>query len=481
MPDFNPPDGHTLDQLKAIVGDGGWRNASDAKKYFDDPRGRFTGQARLILLPTTTDDVARIVRLCNDTRTGLIPYGGGTGVVAGQISPEDDNAVIVSLERMNRIREVNPRDFAMVVEAGCILENIHAAAAEHGLMYPLSMASKGSCTIGGNLATNAGGIQVLRHGNARDLCLGIEAVLPSGEVLVELHPLRKNNTGYDLRHLLIGSEGTLGIITAATIVLKPIEPETVTALASLSSPGKAVEVFEFLRKALGESLSGLELLSDFGLRLVNQHFPDLKNPLSDPDEWYLLAEFSGQHGLQDRVEATLAECLENALLGDVVVAASEAQRAKLWDLRENTPEANKLTGAICNSDTSVPISQIDSFISRTFAALRAVHPELRTNSYGHIGDGNIHHNVFPPKGIAKTDFIAANPGIIEAVRHAIDEVTVACNGSISAEHGIGRLKTDDLRTYGNPSKLNAIAQIKRALDPNAILNPGVIVRYQSER
>ena len=475
MADFSPADPAVLDRLKAIVGDGGWRDVADAGRYFEDPRGRFTGQGRLVLLPGTVEQVAQLVRLCSETGTGLIPFGGGTGVVAGQLSPENAHAVILSVERLNRVRDVNAQDGVMVAEAGCILETIHATAAEHGLMFPLSMASKGSCTIGGNLATNAGGIQVLRHGNARDLCLGVEAVLPSGEVLSELNPLRKNNTGYDLRHLLIGSEGTLGIITAATLVLKPIDPETVTALCAIASPAAALRVFEVLRKDLGNSLSGLELMSDFGLRLVNRHFPDLKNPLSDPQDWYLLAEVSGPEGIRERVEETLAACIEADLVGDAVVASSEGQRARLWDLRENTPEANRLTGAICNSDTSVPISRIDEFISRTYRALGDVHPGLRTNSYGHIGDGNIHHNVFPPQDVAKADFIAAHPGIIDAVRHAIDEVTVACGGSISAEHGIGRLKIGDLEHYGSAVKLQVIRQIKAALDPKGIMNPGALV------
>lgn len=475
MADFSPPDLAVLERLKAIVGDGGWREAADAGRYFEDPRGRFTGQGRLVLMPGSTAGVADIVRLCNETGAGLIPYGGGTGVVAGQLSPENENAIILSVERLNRVREVNVQDGAMVAEAGCILENIHAVAAEHGLMFPLSMASKGSCTIGGNLATNAGGIQVLRHGNARDLCLGIEAVLPSGEVLSELNPLRKNNTGYDLRHLLIGSEGTLGIITAATLVLKPIDPDTVTALCAIASPADALRVFEVLRREVGNNLSGLELLSDFGLRLVNEHFPDLKNPLSEPKDWYLLAEISGPEGIRERVEEVLAGCMEAELVVDAVVASSEGQRAKLWELRENTPEANRLTGAICNSDTSVPISRIDDFIARTYQALAAVHPELRTNSYGHIGDGNIHHNVFPPRGVTKVDFVAANPGIIDAVRHAIDDVTVACGGSISAEHGIGRLKVGDLEHYESAAKVQVIRQIKAALDPKNIMNPGAMI------
>jgi len=475
MAGFSPPNEAVLDRLKAIVGDGGWRAPEDGARYFDDPRGRFTGHARLVLRPGSTEEVAQIVRLCNETGTGLIPWGGGTGVVAGQLSPDSADAVVVSVERLNRVREVDRQDFAMVAEAGCILENIHAAAAEHGLMFPLSMASKGSCTIGGNLATNAGGIQVLRHGNARDLCLGIEAVLPSGEVLRELTPLRKNNTGYDLRHLLIGSEGTLGIITAATLVLKPIDPDCVTALCALASPGEALALFAALRQRLGDSLSALELMSGFGLDLVTRHFPALRNPFTERHDWFLLAEVSGPEGMRERVELALADCLESGLLADVVIATSESQRANLWDLRENTPDANRAEGAICNSDTSVPVSRIEAFVRETHAAVLAIHPGLRTNSYGHIGDGNIHHNVFPPDGVAKADFVSANPGIIEAVRDAIDLVTLDFGGAISAEHGIGRLKVGDLARYGSPAKLAAIRAIKASLDPGGIMNPGAII------
>lgn len=475
MSDFSQPSKAALDQLKQIAGKGGWRDGADATRYFEDPRGRFKGHARLILMPDSTETVAEIVRFCGQERLGIIPYGGGTGVVAGQLSPESENAIILSLERMNRIRKVMPEDFAMVAEAGCILENIHAAAEAHGLMYPLSMASKGSCTIGGNLATNAGGIQVLRHGNARDLCLGIEAVLPLGDVVSELRPLRKNNTGYDLRHLLAGSEGTLGIITAATLVLKPKDPETVTALCAVSSLNGALRLFQKLRADLGESLSGVELLSNFGIELVTGHFPNLKNPIGKVFDWYLLVEVAGQTGLVDRVEASLASCMESGLLPDAVVASSEAQRAGLWDLRENTPEANRLTGAICNSDTSVPLSLIDRFITKTHEAVLGLYPGLRINSYGHVGDGNIHHNVFPPVGVEKSDFVAANSAIIELIRETINEVTEDCGGSISAEHGIGRLKVNDFIQYGDRAKLDAIRNIKESLDPNNIMNPGALV------
>lgn len=474
-PGFRPPDEKLLTDLKIIVGDNGWKLAAGAPRYFEDPRGRFKGRGCLIVLPATTDQVAAIVRLCNAAKVGIVPFSGGTGVVAGQMSIDSDNAIVVSLERMNRIRELSVDDGVIVVEAGCILEQIHSVAGEHDLMFPLNMASKGSCCIGGNLATNAGGIQVVRHGNARDLCLGIEAVLPCGSVYSDLSPLRKNNTGYDLRHLLIGSEGTLGIITAATLILKPVDPETVTALCAVKSPAGALSLYRNLRRHLGDAISALELMSGLGLDLVNTHFPTLNSPFAQRHDWYLLLEAGGHIGVAERTEAALTDCFENELLVDAVVAQSQAQQKGLWDLREFTPEANRSGGAFCNSDTSVPISKVDAFIERTSRAVAEIHPGLRLNTYGHIGDGNIHHNVLPPAGIAKAEFIAAHPDIIEAVRMAINDATCQFDGSISAEHGVGRLKTKDLEIYASSAKREALKRIKSAMDPNNVMNPGALV------
>ncbi|WP_108482336.1 FAD-binding oxidoreductase [Oceaniglobus ichthyenteri] len=473
---FNPPTTTLIEAIKTVVGDGGWKAPNDAARYFSDPRDRFTGAACLVALPRTTAQVSEILRLCSGAGAAVIPYGGGTGVVAGQLSIDSDQAVILSLERMNKVRSIAPEDGVMIAEAGCILEDIHNTAQQHGMMFPLGMASQGSCTIGGNLATNAGGIQVVRHGNARDLCLGIEAVLANGDVIEDLEPLRKDNTGYNLRHLLIGSEGTLGIITAATLIVKPVDPETVTALCAINTPADALRLYHRLARSLGNSISGLELMSDFGIGLVSGHFPNLTLPFANRTPWYLLVEASGRTGLRDDVEQALAGCMEDDLLTDAVLAESEGQRANLWALRENTPEANRLTGAICSSDTSVAISKVEAFIDAASAAVKQVHPDLRINSYGHIGDGNIHHNVFPPEGMEKPAFIAANPGVIDAVRNAISEATVQCGGSISAEHGIGRLKTDDLQHYASAAKMEAMRAIKRALDPKGILNPGAVLK-----
>lgn len=475
MTDFSPLDPKILAEIKALLGKNGYRDSADAKRYFDDPRGRFHGQASLIALPATTDQVAALVWLCNAARIGIIPYSGGTGVVAGQLSIDSGNVIILSLERMNRIREISTDEYTITAEAGCILENIQAAAAETGMMFPLSMASKGSCCIGGNLATNAGGIQVLRYGNTRDLCLGIEAVLPSGDILNELVPLRKNNTGYDLRHLLIGSEGTLGIITAATLRLSPVEPETVTFFGALKSPADALALYRRLRRDIGEQVSALELMSGFGVDLVTAHFDTLRNPLAGKHPWYLLGEASGQAGMRERVEDALAAAMEAGAMADAVLAESDAQRQGLWDLRENTPEANRANGAFCNSDTAVPISRVDAFITRTTEAILAVHPDLRINSYGHIGDGNIHHNVFPPAGISKAGFLAANPEMVEAVRMAINEATCQCGGAISAEHGIGRLKLADMQAYVSATRRDTMRRIKAAIDPNNIMNPGALI------
>ncbi len=464
-----------LDGLRKIVGQQGLKDGSQVARYNEDPRGRFKGNAQLVVRPETTDQVAKIVTLCNDARVGIIPFSGGTGVVAGQLVIEDTPTLVLSLDRMNRVREISTDDSVLVAEAGCVLENIHAAAEEHDLVFPLNMASKGSCCIGGNLATNAGGIQVVRHGNARDLCLGLEAVLPDGSVYSDLSPLRKNNTGYDLRHLLIGSEGTLGIITAATLVLKPADPETATALCAIATPAAALDLYKHLRKQLGEGLSALELMSGFGLKLVFSQFPSLTSPFRASHKWVLLVEAGGALGITEKLEAALAECFEKELVFDAVVAQSAAQRQSLWNLRENTPEANRLAGAFCNSDTSVPISKVGAFIECTRAKVSSVHPDLRINTYGHIGDGNIHQNVLPPDGISKESFLEANAGVIEAVRMAINDATMQFDGSISAEHGIGRLKKADLKQYAPRHKLGAIKKIKQALDPNNIMNPGAII------
>jgi FAD/FMN-containing dehydrogenase len=465
-----------LNALKNMVDKNGWDHADNGAQYFDDPRGRFHGNGQIILRPVSTKEVSQIVGYCNDQRLAIIPYGGGTGVVAGQLSIDDKNVIILSLERMNKVRELSIDDETITVDAGCILENIHTAAEDKNFIFPLSMASKGSCQIGGNLATNAGGLQVLRYGNARDLCLGIEAVLPDGSIYSDLNPLRKNNTGYDLRNLLIGSEGTLGIITAATLTLKPQPTEVLTSFCAVPNVKAALVVLKRLRAKLGDTVSAIELLSNIGLKIVSQHFDQCKSPLNTHSDWYLLIEVAGSRALQPDLETVLAGLFEEDYLKDVVIATSGAQREKIWQLRELMAEANKAEGAICSSDTAVPLSKISDFIDDTVSEVSKVHPELRINSYGHIGDGNIHHNVFPPLGESKVDFIKKNSDAVVDLRMAINEATASNTGSISAEHGVGRLKVDDLERYADPVKVRIMRQIKDALDPHNILNPGVLLK-----
>ncbi|MDG1532684.1 MAG: FAD-binding oxidoreductase [Paracoccaceae bacterium] len=471
---FRKPTAKVVNEIKNVVGTASWKSPQDGPSYFEDPRGRFEGKGSLIVTPQSAREVSKIVQLCNQAGVGIIPYSGGTGVVAGQLSIESGNAIILSLEKMNKVRRISADDSMLIAEAGCILENIHNVANDHGMDFPLNMASKGSCCIGGNLATNAGGIQVLRHGNARDLCLGIEAVLPDGTILNELAPLHKNNTGYDVRHLMIGSEGTLGIITAAALKLKPIDPETGTAFLAITSPEQGLKVLREMKKHLGESISALELMSGFGVRLVCNSFPKLRNPLSETSEWNLLLEVSGPAGINKLMETALETCFEQSLIHDAVIAQSQSQRENLWELRENTPESNRMVGAFCSSDTSVAVSNIDVFIRDTIAAISAINSDVRINSYGHLGDGNIHHNVFPPEGISKSEFVSTNPEIIDSVRMAINETTHKHGGSISAEHGIGRLKVNDAAHYLGEAKKQMIRSIKTAIDPNNIMNPGAL-------
>ncbi|MEM8652412.1 MAG: FAD-binding oxidoreductase [Pseudomonadota bacterium] len=452
-----------------------WLPAADTDKYRLDPRDRFVGKSAPVFLPRSTKEVSELVALCHRHQINIVPYGGGTGVVAGQLVFKAENTIIISLEKMNAVRSVCAEDSVLIAEAGCILAHIQEIAAEIGMIFPLSMASEGSSTIGGNLATNCGGIQVLRYGNARDLCLGIEAVLPDGSILHELTPLRKNNTGYDLRHLLIGSEGTLGIITAASLSLKPTDAETLTAFCSVNSPASAVKLLSTMRSALGDTVSAFELMCDYGFTLLEYHFPEQRFPLETRSEWYVLMEVGGTEGLEVRFQAALEDALETELISDAVVASSQAQRNALWRLREDTPEANRLSGAICNSDTSVPLSEIQMFIESTYEAISDIDPTLTINCYGHVGDGNIHFNVFPPPGRNKAEIVKNDQALLDSLRNAINQNTLNYNGSISAEHGIGRLKQKDLSQLGNPAKLSLIKTIKQAIDPKGIMNPGVIV------
>ncbi|MEM7060910.1 MAG: FAD-binding oxidoreductase [Pseudomonadota bacterium] len=473
MHDWTAPSADDISLLASITGPTGVREGEAAAPYLQDPRDQVQGQAAIVLRPQSTSQVASIVRHCAERRIGIVPHGGGTGLVGGQTQPTGVAPVIVSLDRMTAIRAVVPEENALIAEAGVILADVQAAAERAGRLFPLSLAAEGSCRIGGNLSTNAGGVQVLRYGNARDLCLGLEAVLPNGEILQGLKTLRKDNTGYDLRHLLIGAEGTLGIITAAALKLFPRPGATVTAMLAVRSPTDAVDLLSFLRDELGDAITAFELIQARGVDFLNAHHEGVVDPLDDPPEWRVLVEVIGptESGLEDRVEASFAVAFEKGLATDGVLASSEAQRQQMWWLRETIPEANRKVGAVSNHDISVPIGRIAAFIDDGITAIEKIDPSLRINCFGHLGDGNLHYNVFPAEGRRRDDYVNRRPEI----KTAIHDLVHAHGGSVSAEHGIGRFKTEDLVKYGDPAKLAAMRAIKDALDPNGIMNPGAVL------
>jgi FAD/FMN-containing dehydrogenase len=442
-------------------------------RYLEEPRGRWHGRARAVVAPADTAEVAATLRACAATRTPVIPFGGGTGLVGGQLAEDGPPPVILSLERMRAVRSLDAAAGTMTVEAGAILSDIHAAAETEGLLFPLTLASQGSARIGGLLATNAGGVNVLRYGNARDLCLGIEAVMADGSVMHTLSGLLKNNMGYDLRHLLIGSEGTLGVITAATLRLFPRPAATGAAMMAVPDPEAALRLLRMARGRIGEGVSAFEIMHRMGLDFLREVGPEVKHPFDDPPEWTCLIDLGLGHGQSpmEALEALFAEAFEVGLVSDGVIASSEAQRGEFWALRETIPLANRRIGAISSHDISVPVAAIPAFIAEAPVRLAEL-GAYRINCFGHLGDGNLHYNVFPRPGRSRADHEHERADITRTVHDLVHEM----GGSVSAEHGIGRLKVDDLERYGDPVKLAAMRAIKAALDPQGILNPGAVLR-----
>ncbi|MDG1947663.1 MAG: FAD-binding oxidoreductase [Amylibacter sp.] len=441
--------------------------------YLEEPRGRYKSNPMPVIKPRTTKQVSEIIYFCNQNNIGVIPYAGGTGLVGGQTIKSDKDTILLSVERMQSIRDILPEENIIIVEAGAILENVRQAANDIDRLFPLALASQGSCRIGGNLATNAGGVQVLRYGNTRDLCLGIEAVLPDGSILNGLKRLRKDNTGYDIRNLLIGSEGTLGIITAACLKLFPKPKETITGVLEISSPEIAIKTLSDLQAKLDSSITAFELIHKQSYNFLSEVCPDVKIPFNNHPEWSILIELSGGVGsiLESRLFEGIEELLIKGLINDALIAQSEKQAKEFWNLRENIPEANRRIGSISNHDISLPISLIPKFIDEMPDAM--VHlGDLRINCFGHLGDGNLHYNVFPPHGKNKNDYQHLREEIKTIIHDKINEF----GGSVSAEHGIGRLKIDDLEKYGDPIKLMAMRSIKNAIDPKGIMNPGAVLR-----
>ena len=437
----------------------------------EEPRSRWTGLAGAVACPTTAEEVSQILAACTKARVGVVPLAGGTGLVGGQILPEGPLPLILSLERMTRLRGLWPEEGVMEVEAGAVLADVQAAADEAGRLFPLTLASQGSARIGGLLATNAGGVNVLRYGNARDLVLGIEAVLADGTVLHDLKRLRKDNTGYDLRHLLIGSEGTLGVITAASLRLLPRPAVEGAALLAVPGPEAALRLLALAESRLPGMISAFELIHRQGLDFLAETLPQIRQPFTTPPEWMVLIDLGLPPGLSaPDLLADLAAAAGD-LVTDGVIAQSAAQRAGFWTLRESIPLANRKIGAVSSHDIALPGAELPGFISEATAALARI-DRFRINCFGHLGDGNLHFNVFPMPGRSRADHASQR----EAVKTCVHDIVHRRGGSVSAEHGIGRLKVPDLERYGDPGKLAAMRAIKTALDPAGILNPGAMLR-----
>jgi FAD/FMN-containing dehydrogenase len=462
-------DASVINRLKEAAGPRGWSDdPSEIAPHLKEWRGKYQGTSTLLLKPDSTQAISRILAICNETRTPIVPQGGNTGLVGGQIPFE--NEIILSLSRMNRIRAVDASGMNMVAEAGVTLSAVQDAAAKADRLFPLSIASEGSATIGGNVSTNAGGVHVLHYGNTRDLVLGVEAVLADGRVLDMLRTLRKDNTGYDLKQLFIGAEGTLGIVTAVALKLFAQPAERVTALIALRDPQAAIDLLSHLQAATGGAMSAFELMPRLGMEFVLAHIPQTADPLSAPSPWYVLAEASG--GANSNLESAMENALASSdLVADAVIAKSDAQRASLWTLREAMSEAQKPEGGSIKHDVSVPIKDIPAFLKEGIAAVEKLVPGVRPVPFGHIGDGNIHFNFTVPKGGDNAAFLARWNEIQDTVHDIVNRY----HGSISAEHGLGIMKVHEIERYKSAAELDVMRALKRTLDPNNILNPGKVV------
>ncbi len=458
--------------LRAIVGSSRVLTAdADLAPFCTDWRGRYTGKARCVVLPGSTEEVAAVVSACAAAGVAIVPQGGNTGLCGGATPTGDE--VVIALTRLNRVRAVDPDNNSITVEAGCTLHGVQEAARDADRLFPLSLAAEGSATIGGNLSTNAGGVQVLRYGNARELALGLEVVLADGSIWDGLRGLRKDNTGYDLKHLFIGAEGTLGLITAATLKLFSRPRVHATAWVAVPDPAAAVSLLGRLRDAAGDNVTAFEIVGRPALDLVLRHIPNARDPLLGQPAWQLLIELSGARAdLPATLEAALEAAAEAGLVADAVVASSAAQTAALWALRENVSEAQKIEGISIKHDIAVPVSRIAEFIARADAALRAAFPAVRIVCFGHIGDGNLHYNQSRADAESNAEFIART----EAVNRVVHDIVHELGGSISAEHGLGQLKREEVLRYKSATEMEMMRAVKRALDPRGLMNPGKLLR-----
>jgi D-lactate dehydrogenase (cytochrome) len=461
--------------LSEILGsDGVLTENSDLEPYLVDHRKLYHGHALAVALPRTVEQVSRVLEFCNDHGITVVPHGGNTGYCGGATPDESGEQIVLSMRRMNHIRSIDPLNYSLVAEAGCILADVQRAADEAERLFPLSLGSEGTCQIGGNLSTNAGGLSVLRYGMMRDLVLGLEVVLADGRVLSALSGLRKDNTGYDIKSLFIGAEGTLGIITAASLKLFPKIRASATAFTAVPTVRAAVDLLARLKESSGDRVSSFELIPRIGVQLTTQHIPGVTDPLDEPYSWYVLCELTSARAadpLDAMLEEALSEALEDGLVLDAALARSERERAALWKLRESIPEAQKADGASLKHDISVSIHALPDFVERACGWVNAHVPDGRLVVYGHVGDGNLHFNLNQAPGSDRDTFLAREPFI----RRAIHDFVREFGGSFSAEHGIGRLKVHELERYASPVELDLMRAVKKALDPNGVLNPGKVL------
>jgi FAD/FMN-containing dehydrogenase len=459
-------------RLKAVVGPKGVAAGADAEPYFHEQRGRYRGAALAVLRPASTEEVARLVTICAEARLPVYPQGGNTGLSGGAVAAP--NGVLINFGRMNRIRALDALNFTLTAEAGCVLAELQRAAEAADRLFPLSLGAEGSCQIGGNLSTNAGGINVLRYGNARELALGLEVVLPDGRVWNGLRGLRKSNIGYDLKQLFIGAEGTLGIITAATLKLFPRPRAVETALVGLKRVEDVMELFARARGASGDQLTGFELIPRIGIDNVLQYGEGFREPLASQHPWYALVEVSTSREdahLRQALESLLAAAMEADLVQDGTIAESEAQRRELWRIRAALAEQQEKLGGSIKHDVSVPVSKVAEFIVRASAAVKQRLPGIRPYPFGHVGDGNIHFNLTQPAGAEKTVYLRR----WAEFNRIVHDIVVSLGGAISAEHGIGLLRRDELAHYAAPLELEMMRKVKAALDPHGLMNPGKVI------
>jgi FAD/FMN-containing dehydrogenase len=465
-----------LGKLQAILGtDGVLTEPADCAPFLADHLGRCQGRALGVAQPRSVSEVSQLLALCDAERIGVVPHGGNTGYCGGAIPDESGRQLVVSLRRMNRIRSVDVGNYSLTAEAGCVLAQVQAAAAEAARFFPLSIGSQGSCQIGGNLSTNAGGVNVLRYGMMRDLVLGLEVVLAGGRVLDGLSVLRKDNTGYDLKSLFLGAEGTLGIITAASLKLFPEIRMRATALAAVPDVRAAVTLLTELRAVSGDRVSSFELIPRVAIELTTRHIPGVSDPLPGAYSWYVLCELSSSRAAEP-LDAVLEEALGAALEGgtvlDAVVVRSERERTALWKLRESIPPAQRHEGASLKHDISLPIAALADFVERAAGWIGAQVPDGRLVAYGHVGDGNLHFNLSQLPGTDRDRFLART----DSVRRGVHDLVREFGGSFSAEHGIGRTKVGELERYASPVELELMRAVKQALDPHDIMNPGKVLR-----